>query len=264
MSIDSETLQQTVEFKKNHFENADFEYWQVKTSQLFHRLQNLKDQKKKDRCILELYTTYLQMTEILFINIYAQLSKIENFISALFINNRDLRDFIEKNFLSKSQIFEIFIECYAVAKHHKTDDLIKDYNNLLPEVSKDYLENFDLLNSFKHGYRINAKNEKTVLSIGNGKQNFKINETDSTMKYFCKNKDQIVYERKINFNNGRIFGKALFVSALLENLRAAALFSMGVKTKAGKFFYIEDKEKWNKSFGESSFNNYIFQLAKQK
>jgi hypothetical protein len=136
------------------------------------------------------------------------------------------------------------------------------------EVAKDYLDDYDLLNAYKHGYRISAKHDKSVLSIAtSGGQHFKLNESDSTIVYFSKKKIdgvQTITEHTLNFKVGRIFGKTLFVCSLLNNIRAAALlhYKQPVRGKDISSFSITDTSEWAQTFGGSHFRKPIFSLKK--
>jgi hypothetical protein len=214
----------------------------------------------------------LQATEILFINSHALSSPVDRFPSSLFIDSSNLRKFIDENFTKTTKLSSWFFSklVFSVIKDdpktHEKHDL---YSNLIKEVSKDYLDNFDLLNAYKHGYRINARHDQTTLSlsVGNG-QHFKLNDSDSTITYFSKeNRDgtPIVLEHSLNFKIGRIFGKCLFVCSLLNNMRVTML--LYYKKPVGKndisSFYINDKNEWSSMFGGSHFKKPVFSLAKK-
>ena len=135
-------------------------------------------------------------------------------------------------------------------------------------MAKDYLDDFDLLNAYKHGYRITAKHDKSVLSIAtSGGQSFKLNESDSTIVYFSRkkiDKTPTIVEHTLNFKVGRIFGKTLFVCTLLNNIKAAALlhYKQPVRGKDISSFSITDKAEWAQTFGGSHFKKPVFSLKK--
>jgi len=260
------------EFKLAHYENADFESLNSKTIQLFNRFTRLKDKKKQNRVVLDLYTSYLQTIEILFINAHALSVKIDSFPSALFINSTNLRKFIEDNF-SKTTKFSAWFLANPIFAIRRGDKDYKEsyelYTHLLKEIASDYLANFDLLNAYKHGYRINAKHDKTTLSLvtKNGEQ-FKLDESDSTIVYFSKEtvKDTpTVFEHSLNFKIGRVFGKCIFVCTLLNNLRATTLLYYKKQEKGNNIarFSINDMQKWGSSVGGSHFKKPIFSLKKK-
>ena len=260
------------EFKLSHYKNADFDSLTFKTVQLCNNLELLKDKKKRNRVILETYTLYLQAIEILFINSYALSVKTSHFPSALFINSYDLRKFIEDNFKKTSKISDWFLTKVVLALFNKNnghEERFNLYSNLLREVAQDYLGAFELLNAYKHGYRVNAKHDKTVLSIVmSDNRSFKLDESDSNIVYLTKEKisngELVIFEHTLYFKVSRVFGKCLFVCSLLNNTRAAVLRSHNEKIKSKEIssFSINDKKFWGKSFGESHFKKSLFRLNK--
>ena len=272
MADKTNKLEQELEdFRLAHYLNADFDSLIEKTVQLYRRFEKLKDKKKQNRVVLDLYTLYLQATEILFINSHALSTSIDRFPSSLFINSVNLREFIDDNFTKTTQLSSWFFSklIFSVIKDNKkTNEKHNLYENLIKEVSNDYLDNFNLLNAYKHGYRVKAKHDKTTLSlsVGNG-QHFKLNESDSTITYFSKeNRDgvPIILEHSLNFKIGRVFGKCLFVCSLLNNMRITML--LHYKNPVGKkdisSFYINDREEWSSTFGGSHIKKPVFSLKK--
>lgn len=264
-----DTEQQLNEFKLSHYENADFESLTKKTISLYNKFEKLKEKEKQNRAVLDLYTLYLQTIEILFINAHALSVSLNRFPSALFINSINLRKFIEENFKLTTK-FSTWFLLNPVFTVTKGDSDFKEkyslYSNLLKEVAEDYLKDFDLLNAYKHGYRIKAKHDQTILSIatGNG-EHFKLNESDSTIVYFSKETADsvpIIFEHSLNFKIGRIFVKCLFVCSLLNNIRATTLLYYKKKLRGKKIsrFFIDDKEAWSKTFGGSHFKQPVFSL----
>ena len=116
---------------------------------------------------------YLQAVEILFINSHAISLTVDRFPSALFINSFDLRKFIDENFTRTTSFSVWFFKLYfsVIRDDNRGEEKYDLYTNLIKEVAKDYLSDFDLLNAYKHGYRIKANHDQTTLSIsvGNGK-----------------------------------------------------------------------------------------------
>lgn len=261
------------EFRLAHYLNADFDSLIEKTIRLYRRFERLKNKKKQNRVVLDLYTLYLQATEILFINSYALSLPIDRFPSALFIESVNLRDYINHNFAKTSKLSGWFFSklIFSVIKDNpNTHNKHNLYTNLIKEVSKDYLDDFDLLNAYKHGYRINARHDKKILSlsVGNG-QYFKLNESDSTITYFSKetrNGTPIILEHSLNFKIGRTFGKCLFVCSLLNNIKVTIL--LNYKKPVGKkdisSFHINDAKEWLSMFGGSHFKKPVFSLEKKK
>lgn len=270
---------QLIQFKLNHYLNVDFDYWQHKITQLHNRFERLKDPKKQKRVILELYTSYLQLLEIVFINAHALSLEINGFPGALFIKSDDLRKFVEDNFKKNTKFSTWFLTNYIFAIQKGDKDYKErygQYTNIIKECAKDYIDNYQLLNAYKHGYRIHAVSGKTSIGLmdKNG-QNLIMNEADSTITYYLKEPvrdardpnlvgKQAIYERKFSFKNARVFGKSIFSVTLLQNARLTILNVMGSPTKEKIARFHIDKNKWPESHGEFSFKRALFSLAEKQ
>lgn len=77
-------------FKLSHYKNADFDSLTDKIIHLYNKFEKLKDKKKQNRVILEIFTLYIQSIELLFINSHALSVNVDRFPSALFINSPNL------------------------------------------------------------------------------------------------------------------------------------------------------------------------------
>jgi hypothetical protein len=104
----TDLTQQLENFKLNHYKSADFENINNKFEYLFNRFNRLKDKKKQNRVVLDLYVLYLQSMETLFINAYASSVSVDRFPSALFINSANLRKFISENFIKTTKFSNWF------------------------------------------------------------------------------------------------------------------------------------------------------------
>ena len=260
------------DFRLSHYLNADFDSLTSRTIELYRKFERIKDKEKQNRVVLDLYTLYLQASEILYINAHSLSLSVDRFPSALFIDSTSLRNFVNDNFKKTTQLSNWFFSklIFTVVKDDpKTNEKRNLYRNLIKEAASDYLDNFDLLNAYKHGYRINAKHDLSTLSISLGSgQSFKLNESDSTINYFSKeNQDgiQIILEHSLSFKIGRIFGKCLFICSLLNNMRATMLLHYKKPdNKKVSGFYINDMNKWTSDFGGSHFKSSIFSLLKKQ
>ena len=268
------TLEEDIQsFKLTHYKNADFDSFHNKTIKLFNRFNRVKDKRKQKEIILELYATYLQATEILFINAHALSVKNTYFPSALFIDSTNLRKFIESNFIKNTKLSSWFLDKVIFATKIKNGEYVNTYSmysNLLKEVSHDYLENFDSLNAYKHGYRVSANFNSNILSLViDSNKSIKLDESDSTITYYSKENIEgvpTIIEHSLNFKVGRVFGKCLFVSSLLNNMRATILLSYKEKVRSKEIssFSIHDKEAWRKTFGGSHIKQHIFSIERRK
>lgn len=270
MSLSSNLLKKLNEFKQSHYKNADFDSLTLKTIELYNKFERLKDPEKQSRIVLDLYTLFLQATEILFINAYALSVSVDRFPSALFIDSARLRDFVENNFTKTSKLSTWFFRMIFSVIHSNSDEKERYflYTNLTKEVANGYLSDYELLNSYKHGYRVKASNSESTLSlsVGDGRH-FKLNNSDSTITYFSKEKREevpIIIKHTLNFKVGRIFGRCLFVCSLLNNIKTVSLvhYKQPVKAKSVSSFSINNKEEWSSMFGGSHFKEPVFSLEK--
>lgn len=277
MDMDNEVRNQLQEFKLNHYRNLDVEYWQHKIDTLYVRLKRLKDPKKQSRLIMELYATYLQLLEVLFINSYAISKSVDNFPDAIFIESSDLKRFIEDKFIRQTKYSRWFFDNYIFLIQKgisDSDQRRKDYENIMMECAKDYLDSYQLLNAYKHGYRVIANHGKNSISLTDkhGANGILI-ECDSEITYFSKERDKgksnlellgkkVIYKRRLSFNSIRIFSKSALAITLLQNLRLTAIKSQGGETHEKVMYLFVDKKAWEDSFGGFSFKQPLFSIAK--
>jgi len=268
---------QLQDFKLNHYKNLDIDYWQLKVDTLYVKLKRLKDPAKQGRVIMELYATYLQLLEVLFINAFAVGRQLDGFPDAIFIESGDIKRFISDNFLEQTEYSKWFFDNYIFLVQKDVEDSEErrpDYEKMLMECAKDYLDSYQLLNSYKHGYRVTAKHGKNSISLvdKHGANQIRI-ECDSEITYYSKEKiedsvdpelvnKKVIYKRKVSFNNARIFSKTAFAVTLLQNLRLTAIQSLGGKTREKVLLLFIDKDAWKGSFGGFSFKEPLFSITK--
>jgi hypothetical protein len=135
----------------------------------------------------------------------------------------------------------------------KDKSKIKEYEkryaehiSIVKECVNDYLEDYEFLNAYKHGYRAKALFGDTKISINN----HKLLQGDSDLTYYCKRGNSIL-RCNITFNHKRILGKAFFILEMLKNAQKIYL-SPGKKVTL-VHHYIADFESWSKSFGTARF-----------
>lgn len=262
--------QQLKDFMRKHYLNADFEIWSRKNRSLYLKFQGLKDPRKQTAALLELYTGYLQTAETLFVNIHAVSKSLAGFPGALFIDNQRLRKLVDNELTKNTKFLEWYLLNY-VFFGKKDSELYKKrhdlYRQLLKECAKDYLADYQLLNAYKHGYRVTANKGKSQLSIRpKAGEAMLLDEYDSSILYFAKEnreEEKVITENTVNFKNDRIFGKTLFLTSLLSNLRAVALLRAGYKGRAATAdFNITDKKIWEKGYGSWRSKQPVFSLKK--
>ena len=233
--IDTKIIEDVRKFKKEYYEQMDIDRLFRKLGYTAGRLDRLKDHKKLSSDLLDLYYSYLQTVETLFINAYTFRRKEQDFPVAIFIDNASLKTFIEKEFIASSMYSRPFINDLILSIHEDKSQAKQDqYHSLLKECAKDYVDNYQLLNAYKHGARVSAALGPSHMSVKlpNGEM-MKIADGDAAIHYYSKERDsktgaKVIYERDLVFKKDRIIGKTLFTITLLQNLRLIALKTVSV------------------------------------
>ena len=268
---DTKIIEDVRKFKKEYYEQMDIDRLFRKLEYTAGRLDRLKDHKKLSSDLLDLYYLYLQTVETLFINAYTFRRKEQDFPVAIFIDNVNLKTFIEKEFIASSMYSRPFINDLILSIHEDKSQAKQDqYHSLLKECAKDYVDNYQLLNAYKHGARVSAAPGPPHISgkPPNGEM-MKVADGDSVIRYYSKERDsktgaKVIYERDLVFKKDRIIGKTLFTITLLQNLRLIALKTVGVGIdKPQKYRYFQyDKEAWHETFGGYTWKAGLFTVTK--
>jgi hypothetical protein len=245
-----------------YFKDIDFKYWEKRLSYVLLRLRTLKTNKAKSLYLVDCYSIYLQLLEIFFINILALSVKEKTFFHFLFINNSELRKYIKANFLNK-EFQKWLMENYVFGFKDKSK--ISEYEkhcadniSVIKECVRDYLEDYDFLNAYKHGFRAKAFFGNNKISI----EGYCLLQGDSELTYYS-HKRKSIYRCSIIFNHKRILGKSFFILEMLKNAQKVFLAQNSNKKITLKHCYIKDIDNWNKSFGTTRFRTEILS-AKSK
>lgn len=206
-------------FTKYYVNN--FSTWVFKKSLNIYwcKLRKLKTKKLKDDYLYLFYSNYLQLLENSFI-----------FLLVLFNDNWIWNIFETKNFSKNlKNLLNIKDEKWKILFWFEFDffikRMIKDYiwNNedeyfkYIKEAIKDYFSYKDLLNSYKHWFRLNS-NWWWKTYIWDGSKSFLFLECDSSILYYTK-KWNIIYENIYYFNFEYIWLKSEFIINLIDNLK---------------------------------------------
>lgn len=267
MTIEDEIL----EFRKKYYEQIDYSYWQDRILTANRRYSTLKTGKSKARHIMDIYAIYIQLTEILLIHINSLRVPPQHFLHTLAVNNQEIREFGEKLLEpGSSNYLRGFVEnfVYKIRGGSSTEKDLSFDVNLIKECITEYLKNYQFLNSYKHGYRVQSTHGANYLSIRSGDgPAFKLFEGNSQLTYYevvrKKGALKTLSEISISFKNERIFGRALFLVTLLENIRISELYALGVLKGKQKYpvFYIKDRKEWNSHFGSTQFKRILFEYS---
>ena len=252
----------TRSFRAEYYKNADFSHWLKKIDYSAKKVLSFKKDESKKGYLLDMYSSYLQLAEILLINIYA--NSEDGFAQRLFVGNIELRTYFIENG-QRHDFIEWFLLGYDFGIKEKAsinnfEQKYSEHQSILEEVISDYLKDFDFLNAYKHGYRVlgAAGNHSIAFNLG-GNTSYKIAEFDTLLTYFTKEnakneRNKVigidVYENTILVNIKRVIIKATFLTAVLENMRLIlAAEGHSDKSIVLEHFYLEDKKIWQESFG---------------
>jgi hypothetical protein len=250
-----------IEFRKSYYQQIDYSYWQERLFQAWRRYNKLKRSDNKEKYIVEIYSIYIQVTEILLINMHSMSVPPDRFLSSLAIDNYEIRDFasqVLKNDRFVDGFTDNFVYKIRGEKQPDRKEMGRD-KNILKECIKDYLDNYNFLNSYKHGFRVHSLHGNNYIAIGLSPTSMhKVVEGDSQITYYdmkkVKGRLKSISEVSITFNHMRIFGKTLYLIIYLMNVRLSQLAALGVKKKVKHpVFYIYDEKNWHDSFGQSRF-----------
>ncbi len=241
-------------FMVEYFQSIDLGYWENKLSNASNKILTLKTPKKKLYYVTDFYLSYLQLLEIFIINALIFAAREHAFLEHLFISNQKIKERVEKHF--NKQFYTWFLDNYVFGlkekeKIHNFDQKHADYLMVLDECVKDYQKDYDFLNAYKHGFRVNAA-DKGGIAINN----YQLLSTNAVFTYFSKEfdkkeKEDIIYRKTIMLNYERFIMKAHFVLSMLQNTQKVFL---GQELRPGKefkldHFFITDRKKWDKSYG---------------
>lgn len=247
----------------DYFNNIDFDYWEKRIDFSLDKIRKLKKNKFKSYYLIDVYSIYLQLLEIFFVNILILSAGENGFLSILFIGNFELREMIKKQF-SDPQFIKWFMDNFVFgfkdkSKINNYDKKRNDHEQILKEAVEDYLKDFEFLNSYKHGFRVQAHSGGT-LSI----EKMVILKADTELTYFTKENlgggKGLVYRNIVMFNHERVFTKCYFILGMLKNSQKVFL-ARGKPIKLDHYF-LTDLDKWQASFGVARFKEPLFNVSK--
>ena len=253
------------QFMVNYFENIDFDYWEKRLNFSLDKILKLKRNKSKSYYLIDIYSTYLQLLEIFFVNTLILSAKEEGFLPILFTSSGNLRRLIKKHF-TDPKFINWFMDSLVFG--YKDKKRIRDYEKkhrehlqILKESVEDYLKDFEFLNSYKHGFRVQIQFDPVV-----GIENTVLLKADTkliyfTREYFNKEKD-LICKNFIMFNHERIFPKSYFVFQMLKNCQK--VFLAQGKTVNLQHYFLTDIDKWRKTYGVARFKESLFYIEKRR
>jgi hypothetical protein len=246
------------EFMFDYFNNIDFDYWEKRLDFALDKIIKLKKDKSKSYYLIDIYSIYLQLLEIFFTNTLILSAKEDGFLSILFTGNNKLREIIKRQFTDPSFINWLmdnlvfgFKDKTQINNYEKKQN---EHQNILKESVEDYLQDFEFLNSYKHGYRVQINFNPTI-----GIKNTLLLKTDTELVYFTKEKD-LICKNLIMFNYQRVIIKSYFILQMLKNCQKVFL-AQGKDLKLEHYF-ITDIYQWRKAYGMARFKEPIFTILR--
>lgn len=252
-------------FRLNYYKQMDVMYWKDRISYITNHINKVKSPQIKSRSIIDIYSVYIQICEIVVIHMHSSNVKPAQFIRTLAIRNNEIVKFAEsvvKNSNYQSRFITEFVN--GAYRGEQYDEQNRFEQRLLNECLEDYVENHDFLNAYKHGYRVNSLFGPNYLAIGiEGMPMTKLVEGDSSISYFHvtgNSKKGNLASIDITFNFERVRGKALFLVHILENMCLSNLAVLGQPEELRyTTFGVHDKDLWNKSIGKTRFPKHLYE-----
>lgn len=251
------------QFMFDYFKNIDFDYWEKRLNFSLDKILKLKRKKSKSYYLIDAYSIYLQLLEIFFVNTLILCAKEDGFLPILFTNNSNLREMIKQQF-TDPKFINWFMDNLVFGFKDKTkinnyEKKRKEHQQILKESVEDYLKDFEFLNSYKHGFRVQIRFDPVI-----GIENMALLKADTKLIYFTrehfnKGKD-IVYKNLVIFNHERISTKSYFILQMLKNCQK--VFLAQGKAVNLEHYFLTDLDKWQKTFGAVGLKEPLFYIEK--
>lgn len=189
----------------------------------------------KDDYIYLLYTTYLQLVEnfYIFLLVLHQSDGIDNLYISQFNLYKKIYDVFWVDIDLDGKIKNKHNQKLSLKKYmqYATKGNVDEYAKYIFEATEDRLKHKNLLNSFKHWFRLSS-NWESSLSIADNWPVSVLWKLDSTLVYFYKEKsDDKIYKVVHGFNYEYILLKSEFIVSAIENIRKDYLFAQNKTTK---------------------------------
>jgi len=213
-----------LQFRYDYYRRLNFDFWLRRIQRLRGR-RDLKTRALRFDAIIELYTSFLQLLEILFINTLIAWNEPSDFPALLTITNKQLQKAIEQHLLSdRTQQWLLDVFMFGRTPDAQPPDYqqrVVENKHLLKQLVELYLRDYELLNSYKHGFRLSAFDGSRVKAGGETLFSF-----DSGVTYFTRaRKLDTIVQTTISFNYDHIRHLCIYAYVLLRNIRNGLLLS---------------------------------------
>lgn len=206
---------------KEYYSSIDFDLHHQQSTWIFDLCQNAKTDKEKRAASLQIYTTYLQFIEVFCLNVLVFAS---HDLGYLFINNKQLQKNLSHWFFSRDFLESLMNNLvFGIKEKENINDLENKkgmYKKFLQEAIGDYQRDHDLLNAYKHGFRVQGRGSVTLhLSPDSDpSKKFLLDSYDSSIRYFSRHGKEIM-DNRIMFKWRRVFVKLNFLLSIIDNAK---------------------------------------------
>lgn len=256
-----------------YYSMMDYSHWLKKINFDATKVETLKTPQGRSGYLLELYSTYLQLIEVLLTNIRIASAREMEFLDTLFISNEELHKYF-KHATEDPKFYPWFMNdiVFGINEKNKISDFkkkVSEHTEVLKEAIKDFLEDYHFLNAYKHGYRVKSISNKHALSYitPEGKR-FELDKYDSLLIYYSRESSKeelvkfIIYEKMIAFKVRRVVLKAQFLTAMLESIKILMTAELKNNKITIEYPYFVNKDEWLKSYGTFRMKQEVFKILK--
>jgi hypothetical protein len=229
-----------------YYKSVDYSLWDDIFLACKEKLEDSSDDIRK-QWSAELYSKYLQILEILCINMVVV---GKNDIEFLFINNKNLKKEVLK-IREDRKIVEVFLNqaVFYICEKERIKDYEERkgfYRNILRESLEDYLKDYDFLNAYKHGFRVESKGKSTISIEGFS------TKYNATISYFTREQvsesRKIIFKNTICFNWERVLYKSFFILDMLKKLKVSSSINHNEEVVLETLFVLNERH-FEKTFG---------------
>ncbi len=255
-----------------HYRSIDFSFWEDEIDFLIGQkleIDRTGNVELKNIHSIKLYTLYLQLWEIFCLHL---LALSHNNLSWLFANNsrfeNELKDLLTTNHSERKRFLNHFLDNFVFWIVDRSiisdyEEKRKVYFRILDEFIEDRSKDKELLNAYKHGFRVLSWGY-VALRADNWQQITP--HFDSTVTYFRREKgdssNDYIFEHKLSFFSERINVKCHFMLNMLQNAKkivCADSWEIQIETI---YMYEKLRESFDKSFWSLRWKSFLFEIKK--
>jgi hypothetical protein len=248
---------------REYYSKIDFSFWDIELDACLGIKEGGSAEDVNANAI-RIYSTYLQLIEVFYLNVF---TITENQISNLFLNNSKLREKIS-GLGANPEYLAFFFEKWVFGLKEKTS--IRNYHekaslylSVLKESTKDYLQDYDFLNAYKHGFRAHSGGP-TSISIShdsNPDQRHLVTQHNSSV-IFLSREQNTIFERSIAFDWQRVIQKCEFLLSMLQNTKQ--ILQANGETIQLITLFLDEGNKHSEHAGVSRFKRPIYTMQRQQ